>query len=153
MLQAAPGSYRLQVTRAGYRAQSRAVTLRGDTAFTVHLHALAVEDEHDAGELEAVVVTATRSEQRIEDAPVRVEVLAREEVEEKMMMTPGDVAMMLNETGGLRVQTTSPSLGGAGVRVQGLRGRYTQILSDGLPLYGGQSGALGLLQIPPMDLG
>jgi outer membrane receptor for ferrienterochelin and colicins len=61
--------------------------------------------------------------------------------------------MMLNETSGLRVQTTSPSLGGAGVRIQGLRGRYTQILSDGLPLYGGQSGALGLLQIPPMDLG
>ena len=98
-------------------------------------------------------MTATRSEQRIEDAPVRVEVLAREEVEEKMMMTPGDVSMMLNETSGLRVQTTSPSLGGANVRVQGLRGRYTQILSDGLPLYGGQSGSLGLLQIPPMDLG
>jgi iron complex outermembrane receptor protein len=39
------------------------------------------------------------------------------------------------------------------VRIQGLRGRYTQILSDGLPLYGGQTGALGLLQIPPMDLG
>ena len=68
-------------------------------------------------------------------------------------MTPGDIAMMLNETSGLRVQTTSPSLGGASVRVQGLRGRYTQVLSDGLPLYGGQSGALGLLQIPPMDLG
>jgi iron complex outermembrane receptor protein len=38
------------------------------------------------------------------------------------------------------------------VRIQGLRGRYTQILSDGLPLYG-QAGALGPLQIPPMDLG
>ncbi|HSG48220.1 MAG TPA: TonB-dependent receptor, partial [Longimicrobiales bacterium] len=30
--------------------------------------------------------------------------------------------------------------------------RYTQILSDGLPLYGGQAGALGPLQVPPMDL-
>jgi iron complex outermembrane receptor protein len=39
------------------------------------------------------------------------------------------------------------------VRIQGLRGRYTQLLSDGLPLYGGQTGALGPLQIPPMDLG
>ncbi|HEX6372425.1 MAG TPA: TonB-dependent receptor [Longimicrobium sp.] len=146
------GSYRLQVAREGFHPRSRGVQVRGDAAFIVRLRAVE-EDEHDAGELEAVVVTATRSEQRIEDAPVRVEVLAREEVEEKMMMTPGDVAMMLNETAGLRVQTTSPSLGGAGVRVQGLRGRYTQILSDGLPLYGGQSGALGLLQIPPMDLG
>ncbi len=111
------------------------------------------EEEGEEHALEAVVVTATRSEQRIEDAPVRVEVLGREEVEEKMLMTPGDISMMLNETSGLRVQITSPSLGGANVRVQGLRGRYTQLLSDGLPLYGGQSGSLGLLQIPPMDLG
>ena len=102
---------------------------------------------------EIVVVVSTRTGRRIEEEAVRVEVLSREEVEEKMLMTPGDVAMMLNETGGLRVQSTSPSLGGAGVRVQGLRGRYTQLLADGLPLYGGQSGALGLLQIPPMDLG
>jgi outer membrane receptor for ferrienterochelin and colicins len=68
-------------------------------------------------------------------------------------MTPGDISMLLNETAGLRVQPTAPSLGGASVRIQGLRGRYTLILSDGLPLYGGQSGALGPLQIPPMDLG
>jgi len=53
----------------------------------------------------------------------------------------------------LRVQPTAPALGGASVRIQGLRGRYTLILSDGLPLYGGQSGALGPLQIPPVDLG
>src|SRR5688572_31602655 len=68
-------------------------------------------------------------------------------------MTPGDIAMLLNETSGLRVQVTSPSLGGANVRVQGLRGRYTQLLSDGLPLYGGQTASIGILQIPPLDLG
>jgi iron complex outermembrane receptor protein len=60
--------------------------------------------------------------------------------------------MLLNETAGLRVQPTAPSLGGASVRIQGLRGRYTQILTDGMPLYGGQAGALGPLQVPPMDL-
>lgn len=67
-------------------------------------------------------------------------------------MAPGDVSMLLAETNGLRVQTTSPSLGGASVRIQGLSGRYTQVLSDGLPLYGAQSGSVGILQIPPMDL-
>jgi iron complex outermembrane receptor protein len=60
---------------------------------------------------------------------------------------------MLNEMGGMRVQATSPSLGAASVRIQGMRGRYTRFLSDGLPLFGEQVGALGLLQIPPMDLG
>ena len=102
---------------------------------------------------EDVIVTATRSGKRLQDEPLRVEVLGRDEIEEKLLMTPGDIAMMLNETAGLRVQVTSPSLGAASLRIQGLRGRYTQILSDGLPLYGGQSGSIGLLQIPPMDLG
>ena len=68
-------------------------------------------------------------------------------------MTPGDIVMMLNEMGGLRVQATSPSLGAASVRVQGMRGRYTRFLSDGLPLFGADVGGLGLLQIPPTDLG
>src|SRR5438552_10405932 len=68
-------------------------------------------------------------------------------------MAPGDIVMMLNEMGGLRVQATSPSLGAASVRVQGMRGRYTRFLSDGLPLFGTDVGGLGLLQIPPSDLG
>ena len=102
---------------------------------------------------EVVVVATTRTGRRLEDQPTRVEVLGREEIEEKMLMTPGDIVMMLNEMGGLRVQATSPSLGAASVRVQGMRGRYTRFLTDGLPLFGQQVGGLGLLQIPPMDLG
>jgi outer membrane receptor for ferrienterochelin and colicins len=102
---------------------------------------------------EEITVSATRTEQRLEEIPTRVETLDREEVEEKMMMTPGDIVMLLNEMGGLRVQTTSPSLGAASVRIQGMRGRYTRFLADGLPLFGQQGGGLGLLQIPPTDLG
>ncbi len=101
---------------------------------------------------EFIEVAATRSGKRLEDQPLRVEVLDREEIEEKMLMTPGDIVMMLNEMGGLRVQATSPSLGAASVRIQGMRGRYTRFLADGLPLFGEQVGALALLQIPPMDL-
>jgi outer membrane receptor for ferrienterochelin and colicins len=98
------------------------------------------------------VIASTRTDKRLEDQPMRVEVLGREEIEEKMLMTPGDIVMMLNEMGGMRVQATSPSLGAASVRIQGMRGRYTRVLSDGLPLFG-EVGGLGLLQIPPMDLG
>ena len=85
---------------------------------------------------EEVVVTATRTGGRIDDQPTRVEVLTREEIEEKMLMTPGDIVMMLNEMGGMRVQTTSPSMGAASVRIQGMKGRYTRVLFDGLPLAG-----------------
>src|SRR5216684_5686446 len=84
---------------------------------------------------------------------MRVEVLGKEELDEKVLMTRGDIVMMLNEMGGLRVQATSASLGAASVRIQGMKGRYTRFLSDGLPLFGEQVGGLGLLQIPPVDLG
>jgi outer membrane receptor for ferrienterochelin and colicins len=142
------GTHTVSVRLMGYAPSTTrlAVTAGMDTSLVVSLRVEAIASE-------GIVVVSTRTERRIEDEPVRVEVLAREEIEEKMLMTPGDISMLLNETSGLRVQTTSPSLGGANVRIQGLRGRYTQILSDGLPLYGGQSGALSMLQIPPMDLG
>ena len=83
---------------------------------------------------ESVVVTATRTDRRLQDEPLRIEVIDREEIEEKALMTPGSVAMLLGETTGLRLQTTAPSLGAIGVRIQGLRGRYAQLLADGLPL-------------------
>ena len=148
VLQLPAGLQRLIVARLGFVPETLAVDVRANVDMLV---TIALEEQ--AAVVEQVVVSATRNERRIEDVPLRVEVLGRDEVEEKMLMTPGDISMMLNETGGLRVQTTSPSLGGANVRVQGLRGRYTLVLSDGLPLFGGQAGTLGLLQIPPMDLG
>lgn len=61
--------------------------------------------------------------------------------------------MLVAETGGIRVQSTAPALGASNIRIQGMRGRYTQLLADGLPLYGGQASSIGLLQIPPTDLG
>lgn len=141
-----PAVHRIRIEKLGMTTVEFDLAVRADTTVTVTLHEEAIEHE-------AIIVSSTRTDRRIEDEPLRVEVIGREEIEEKLLMTPGDIAMLLNETAGLRVQPTGSSLGGASVRIQGLRGRYTQILSDGLPLYGGQTGALGALQIPPMDLG
>ena len=142
------GEVEVTVGRYGFTPRTlRAVISENVTArLTVALESQSVLAQE-------ITVTATRTETRIEDQPLRVEVLDQQEVEEKTLMTPGDIAMLLNETSGLRVQVTAPSLGAANIRVQGLRGRYTQLLADGLPLYGGQTGAIGLLQIPPLDLG
>jgi iron complex outermembrane receptor protein len=102
---------------------------------------------------EEITVSAGHGERRIQDVPLRVEVVDREEIEEKALMTPGSVAMLLGETTGLRVQTTAPSPAAANVRIQGLRGRYTLLLADGLPTHGVGGGSLSLLQVPPLDLG
>jgi iron complex outermembrane receptor protein len=141
------GQVEVAVERFGFTSRRVTATVKGasQTSITVELEPESVLSEN-------VVVSATRTTQRIQDLPIRVEVVPQEEIDEKLSMTPGDVAMMLTETNGLRVQVTSPSTGAANVRVQGLRGRYTEILSDGLPLYG-QAGSISVLQIPPMDLG
>jgi outer membrane receptor for ferrienterochelin and colicins len=107
----------------------------------------------EAEESDEIVVQATRSGRRVQDEPIRVEVIGREEIEEKLLMTPGNISMLVAETGGVRVQVTSPALGASSIRMQGMNGRYTSLLADGLPLYGGQSASIGLLQIPPTDLG
>ena len=80
--------------------------------------------------------------------------LEQEEIEEKLLMTPGDIVMMLNEMGGLRVQTTSPALGAASVRIQGIRGRYSRFLS-GMGCHFSASKAAGwaCCKFHPMDLG
>jgi outer membrane receptor for ferrienterochelin and colicins len=143
-----PGVVEITIVKEGFNPQTIRVTATIDREQTVEvvLEAQTAVEEH-------VTVSATRTDTRLEDQPMRVEVLGAEEIEEKQLMTPGDIVMMLNEMGGLRVQATSPSLGAASVRVQGMRGRYTRFLSDGLPLYGQDVGGLGLLQIPPSDLG
>jgi outer membrane receptor for ferrienterochelin and colicins len=111
------------------------------------------DDEHDhQAPMEKIVVQATRSGRIADEQPIRVELINREEIEEKAAMRPGNISMLVAETGGVRLQTTSPALGSANIRLQGLYGRYTQLLADGLPLYGNQAGSIGLLQIPPTDL-
>ncbi len=142
-----PGHIEIVVIKDGFAAASASLDLSANQQQTI-----AIDLNRTASVEEHVTVSATRTDRGIEDQPMRVEVVDREEIDEKIMMTPGDVVMLLNETGGMRVQATSPSLGAASIRIQGMRGRYTRFLSDGLPLFGEQV-SLGLMQIPPLDLG
>lgn len=140
------GRVALHVARIGYTPDSLWLTLQPgrDTSVVVDL-------EESITNLASIVVTSTRGASRIEEAPTRVEVLAGEDVAEKTEMRPSDATGFLSEMGGVRIQRTAASTGAAGVRLQGLRPRYTLMLSDGLPLVGSGSG-LDILQLPPVDL-
>jgi outer membrane receptor for ferrienterochelin and colicins len=141
-----PGPHELLVERPGFGTALLEIQLAdADSSIVVTLEEAIVYGD-------VILVSTTRRDRRIEEEPTRVDVLTREEIEEKMLMRPGGIAMLLDETGGVRVQPAAPTLGGAQVRVHGLPGRYTLLLADGLPLYGAAPGSLGPLQIPPMDL-
>ncbi|HEX8298727.1 MAG TPA: TonB-dependent receptor, partial [Rubricoccaceae bacterium] len=141
----ADGLHTLVASFVGYTEARLSLTLPlADT--------LVVQLSPDDEALEETIVTATRTTRTIDDLPTRVETIGGEEIEEKINMDPSGIAMVLNESPGIVVQQTSAVSASASFRIQGLDGRYTQLLRDGFPLYGGLSGGLSLLQIPPLDL-
>lgn len=103
-------------------------------------------------QLDAVVLQSTRSTRTVKKIPTRIEFIGTEELGEKAIMNPTNISMVLRESTGIQMQQTSLSSGSTNIRIQGLDGRYTQLLRDGFPLYGGFSSGLSILQIPPLDL-
>ena len=108
-----------------------------------------VKDE----QLDEVIIQSTRTSRTIKNTPTRVETIDGEELDEKTnMQARSGITMALHESTGLQVQQTSATSGNASIRVQGLDGRYTQLLKDGYPNFGNFSSGLSLLEIPPLDL-
>ncbi|MEM9937099.1 MAG: TonB-dependent receptor, partial [Bacteroidota bacterium] len=140
------GSQHLIFSYVGYESHEEAYVfpLSSDQPVTIFM-----EEGH---EMEEVLVTATRSSRTIEDIPTRIEFLGAEELSEKAVMNSTNIAMLLRESTGIQMQQTSASSANQSIRIQGLDGRYTQILKDGFPLFGGFAGGLSIMQIPPLDL-
>jgi iron complex outermembrane receptor protein len=139
------GTYAIIISFVGFQQQEIDVQVPQASILEVSMEE---EEEHE----EEVVVTATRISRTIANTPTRTEVISGEELVEKGNMKPGDIRMLLNESTGIQAQQTSATSYNAGLRIQGLEGRYTQMLRDGYPLYSGFSGSLSLLQIAPLDL-
>lgn len=139
------GKHHLVVTAMGFQKAEVNFTLPANT-----LH-IALQREEKKME-EITIVSSTRNNQRIENSPLKVEVLGREEMEQENTIKPANIASILGDISGVQIQQSSAVSGNANVRIQGLEGRYTQILRDGLPLFDGFSGGFGVLSIPPLDL-
>lgn len=142
------GKYTIEVRYLGFETQTltRIFPLTEESNNKIiYLHS--AEEE-----LNEVVIQSTRSSRTFQDIPTRIEFIAGEELSEKGNMKPGDIRMLLNESTGIQTQQTSATSYNSSIRIQGLDGKYTQLLRDGLPLYGGYSGGLSLMQIAPLDL-
>ena len=127
------------------RIDTLSFPLKNEEFITVYLEE---EDE----ELEEIVVSSTRSSRTISDIPTRIETVAAEELDEKAASQPSNIKMILTESTGIQTQQTSATSANASIRIQGLDGKYTQLLRDGFPLYSGFAGGLSIMQIPPLDL-
>ena len=141
------GVQRIKFSYLGYETETKSFTFPLASATPVEIFL-----EQDEEALEEVIISSTRGTRTIQNIPTRVEFISREELDEKGSMKPGDIRMLLNESTGIITQQTSATSGNAAIRIQGLDGRYTQILKDGFPVFAGAASGLGLLQTPPLDL-
>ncbi|WP_299217082.1 TonB-dependent receptor [uncultured Aquimarina sp.] len=113
---------------------------------------LVIKLKEEGESLEEVVLQSNRSTRIIKRIPTRIEFIGAEELGEKNAMNATNISMVLRESTGIQMQQTSLSSGNSNIRIQGLDGRYTQLLRDGFPLYGGFSSGLSIMQIPPLDI-
>ncbi|HEY6142869.1 MAG TPA: TonB-dependent receptor, partial [Flavobacterium sp.] len=103
-------------------------------------------------ELDEIIIQSTRTSRTIRNSPTRIESIDAEELAEKTNMKAANVSLILHESTGLQVQQTSATSGNSSIRVQGLDGKYTQLLKDGYPNFGNFASGLSILEIPPLDL-
>ncbi|MBQ4820924.1 TonB-dependent receptor [Aquimarina sp. MMG016] len=140
------GTYEIEVSFIGFESIEAIIQIPSNQEpFIFYL-------KESANALDEVVLQSTRSTRTIKRIPTRIEFIGGEELGEKVAMNATNISMVLRESTGIQMQQTSLSSGNANIRIQGLDGRYTQLLRDGFPLYGGFSSGLSIMQIPPVDL-
>jgi outer membrane receptor for ferrienterochelin and colicins len=94
---------------------------------------------------EEIVVTATRTQKLFSETPVKIAVISREDIEKK---APSNLADTLYQTTGVRVENDCQNCNFTQVRINGMEGKYTQILIDSSPVISAMTGVYGLEQIP-----
>ncbi len=98
-----------------------------------------------SGFREQVVVTATRTSRRLDDVPVRTEVVDAGLIRAISARTLADA---VEYTTGVRVEANCQNCNFSQIRLLGLEGPYTQILMDGQPVISSLAQVYGIEQIP-----
>lgn len=94
---------------------------------------------------EEIVVTATRTPKLYAETPTKTEIISRREIE---MKVAANLAEALYQTTGVRVENDCQNCNFTQVRINGMEGKYTQILIDSSPVVSAMTGVYGLEQIP-----
>jgi len=94
---------------------------------------------------EEIVVTATRTRKLFAETPIKTELITTKDIEKKAATNLADT---LYQTTGVRVENDCQNCNFSQVRINGMEGKYTQILIDSSPVISAMTGVYGLEQIP-----
>jgi len=134
------------VSHPGYRSSIFEITIVPAVTQRYDL----VLDPSTGRSSEAVIET-TRAGRPLSAEPVPVSLLGRDKLTLGAVGHPTDLIRLLHGRSQARLQPQSGSVDGSRLRLNGVRGQYTGVLIDGLPLLGSQSGTFGLLQLSPLE--
>jgi outer membrane receptor for ferrienterochelin and colicins len=115
------------------------------TSLTVGRDARAHDVALTPGFRQETVVTATRTSRRLDDVPVRTEVVGRDLIDRIGARTLADA---IEFTTGVRVENNCQNCNFSQIRLLGLEGPYTQLLVDGQPVISSLAQVYGIEQIP-----
>jgi len=99
--------------------------------------------------LDPLVVTGTRTVQRLSETPIRTEVLGAMDFRLTGAACLADAVELLP---GARVENNCQNCGTSEILLLGLEQKYTQMLFDGAPLFSGLAGVYGIEQVPTVFL-
>ena len=134
------GKFTMEISFIGFKTITKKITtMKGKTL------ELNFELEEDLVSLDGIVVSANRNETKRRLAPTLVKVLGSPEFEKTNSTT---LAQGLVFQPGVRVENDCQNCGYSQVRINGMEGKYTQILIDSRPIFSALAGVYGLEQIP-----
>jgi outer membrane receptor for ferrienterochelin and colicins len=133
-----PGEHQLSVALEGFVPHRARLVVQPSASLT-----------HDVtlvpGFRQETVVTATRTSRRLDDVPIRTEVVTRDTIERLGARTLADA---MEFTTGVRVENNCQNCNFSQIRLLGLEGPYTQLLVDGQPVVSSLAQVYGIEQIP-----
>lgn len=134
------GTKTLVMKAVGYKTQEKEIALKKGTTQEVNFFL-----EEDIAALDAVVVSANRTETTRRLAPTLVNVI---DAKVFSASNSNNLAQGIIFQPGVRVENNCQNCGFNQVRINGMEGRYTQILIDSRPIMSALAGVYGLEQIP-----
>ncbi len=134
------GEVLISVSYLGYKRILKPLILDSTSLQTIHF-----ELQPDLLQLSQVVVSATRSDVPLAEAPVIVSTISSRtfETTQSLSLSEG-----LSFAPGLRVENNCSNCGFSQLRINGMEGAYTQILINSRPVFSALAGVYGLDMIP-----
>lgn len=140
ILHVQPGTYTVVASMVGYAPRATEVAVKAGVTSEIKF-----ELEKDVLNINQVVVTSDRSEQKRTEAPVIVSTLPSKLFEATLSVSLGEGLVF---TPGIRLENNCQNCGFSQVRLNGMEGPYSQVLINSRPIFSGLAGVYGLELIP-----